>query len=54
MKIPLSRPAVILGAASLHTRSVRGEREMLSGSTSPKMRTSLPVSLSRMKNAVLS
>ena len=45
---------MILVAASDQTCSFRGESESESGSTSPKMRTSLPLWSSRRKNAELS
>ena len=54
MKIALRIPAAILGAASDQTRAVRGARDKLSGSTSPKMRISLRVCSSSIKNAALS
>lgn len=52
--MPLRRPEAIFGAASAHTRAVLGDKDRESGSTSPKMRTSLPVTSHRMKNALLS
>ena len=54
MKMPARRPFTILGAASAQTREFRGDIDRKSGSTSPKMRTSRFVSLSRRKKAVLS
>ena len=54
MKMAERTPKAIFGAASAQTRAVRGESDSESGSTSPKMRISRPVSSSRMKKAELS
>jgi hypothetical protein len=54
MKIARNEPAAILGPAISHTRLLRGSSETESGSMSPKMMISLPVTSSRMKNAELS
>ena len=54
MKIARKVPAAILGAAVSQTRWLRGSMDMVSGSTSPKMMISFPVSLLRRKKAELS
>lgn len=54
MKMARRLPEAILGALMSQIRELRGSSEMESGSTSPKTMISLPVWLSRMKNAELS
>lgn len=49
MKMAVRLPEAIFGAASVQTWRFRGDREMVSGSTSPNIRTSWPVATSRMK-----
>lgn len=54
MKMARRLPEAILGAAMSQIRALRGSSEIESGSTSPKTMISLPLQLSRMKNAELS
>lgn len=54
MKIARRVPWAIFGAAVCQTRRLCGSSATESGSTSPKMMISLPVILSRRKNAELS
>ncbi|KAG4218944.1 hypothetical protein PC116_g32576 [Phytophthora cactorum] len=52
IKIAARCPVAIFGAASSHTPMFLGDNEMLSGSTSPNIRTSRPLSASLMKYAL--